>query len=190
MISEKDLNLIKKDSIRIITISIVSHLIHSQISKEQLFNDSWKDNLIGTLLGFSIYHTLSKNLTGMIISNLNIQNNKIKDSISDSVKFGTVLMVKHFYKTKSLNLSNNILTKIIIMIVTFALFHTYIKQNITKISEDKSVLISARTSSILLATDYFTDYDIEDETLGKLASKIGSIFIYNKYLVKHLENLI
>ena len=97
MISKNTLDLLKKDIVKILIIQILNNLILSQLTGEQLFNNKWKNNLVGTLIGFLVYNLVTKKYTQAFKDLIQSTNPNVNNALSDILKFGTILVVKHIY---------------------------------------------------------------------------------------------
>ena len=191
MISKNTLDLLKKDIVKILIIQILNNLILSQLTGEQIFNNKWKNNLVGTLIGFLVYNLVTKKYTQAFKDLIQSTNPNVNNALSDILKFGTILVVKHIYVLGRIQFSPSWLFKTLIILFTYLIFHIFVKDKIPKIKNyQKSSNIIFRNISIILASDYLTDYDIEGDTLNIIISNITSVFIYGHFISKHIDKLI
>ena len=92
MISPADIQVTKVDLTLFSTVLIVSNLVGSQLQKTALFNDSWKNFALATLLGVALHGLLTNKISSMINNSLNVDNDGIKQSVYDLIKFGTIFV--------------------------------------------------------------------------------------------------
>jgi hypothetical protein len=90
MISPNDILVTKTDLTLFSTVLVTSNLVLSQLSGSKLFDESWMNFSVATLLGVALHGLLTNKLSAMANERLNVDNKGIKQSVYDLVKFGTI----------------------------------------------------------------------------------------------------
>ena len=98
MISNNDIEVTKVDLTLMSSILLVSHFVNYQfaVSKEELFNNSWNNVALATLLGFALHSLLTNKLSALLINNLELDNPSSILIVYDIIKYGTVFITKEF----------------------------------------------------------------------------------------------
>jgi len=92
MISPADIQVTKVNLTLFSTILVVSNLVSSQLEKTALFNDSWTNLAVATLLGVALHGLLTNKVSSVIIDSLKVDNVGINTSIYDLIWFGTIFV--------------------------------------------------------------------------------------------------
>lgn len=92
MITPADIQVTKVDLTLFSTVLVVSNLVSSQLEKTQLFTEKWMNLAVATLLGVSLHGLLTNKLSATVNTSINVDNEGVKKSVYDLVKFGTIFV--------------------------------------------------------------------------------------------------
>lgn len=92
MISPADIQVTKVDLTLFSTVLVVSNLVGSQLEKTALFNESWMNLAVATLLGVALHGLLTNKVSSMINNSLKVDNVGVQKSVYDLIKFGTIFV--------------------------------------------------------------------------------------------------
>jgi hypothetical protein len=90
MISPNDIQVTKTDLTLFSTVLVVSNIVLGQLNNTPLFTEKWMNMALATLLGVALHGLLTNKVSGMINTQLKINNIGLKSSVYDLVKFGTI----------------------------------------------------------------------------------------------------
>lgn len=92
MISPADIQVTKTDLTLFSTVLVVSNLVGSQLEKTPLFNERWMNLAVATLLGVALHGLLTNKVSSLINTSLKVENEGIRKSVYDLIKFGTIFV--------------------------------------------------------------------------------------------------
>jgi len=168
----------KNSVAKVTTVLLVSHLIRTQILNEERFNNKWAIASGATLVGVLAHELITSRLNKLV----SLCDKKAK-ALKDIIKYATILTTKQVIITGlrgEVTLSKDWITKTALMLAGYTLFNMYIEDKIPKLVKYQDTLLdSAKMASALLISDYFTDYDIESDTIQKMLASIGGIFVFH-----------
>ena len=81
MISPSDIQNTKVDLTLVSTVLVVSNLVSNQLVNSKLFDESWMNGAVATLLGFALHGLITNKLTVMTNKQLCIKNNALATSV-------------------------------------------------------------------------------------------------------------
>jgi len=131
MISEIDFLITKSDIILGFSIVVLLNIFESIFINKQLFNDTWLNESLGIVLGFSLHGLITNRISYKINKKIDRKKIELRQSIYDIIRFTTVFITQYII----INLINNNFSNTIwleeggLMIIGFIIYN-HIKKHI------------------------------------------------------------
>jgi hypothetical protein len=190
MISQENLQYTKLGLLKAVVLIVSSHVIIETLGQKKFFNENWLVTSGGALLGFLIHGLVTRNLNKLI--NTSEPN---KTALSDTIKFGTMLLVKNIFLdlVKKGNASSlfNIdsakgwATNMMLTLVGLMLYNLFLKDKMPQFLIKRPALLdTAKVAITTLFTDFIPDFDIEPNTFGVIAGRLIGVMFFHTILPK------
>jgi hypothetical protein len=188
MISQENLQYTKLSLLKTVILIVSSHVIIETLGDKKFFNDTWLLNSGGALIGFMAHGLVTRNLNKFF----NI-NEPHKSVLADTLKFGTMLIVKNVFTelmttgdTASLfnvDKTKGWLTNMMLTLVGLMLYNLFLKERMPSFLLKRPALLDTTKVAITtLFTDFVPDFDIEPNTYGLIAGRLIGIMFFQTLL--------
>jgi len=177
IISPSDIQNTKVDLTLVSTVLVVSNLVSHQLNKSNLFDESWQNSAVATLLGFTLHGLLTNKLTSMVNKSLCIKNKALAISVADFFKFGTVFVAQraigNYIENKPIVFDQNWAMSSGLVIAGYTAFN-FIENMVPRVNKKHQPLLNdlIKVSMGALASNYFMDGTI---TNGHLMSLVATL---------------
>jgi len=197
MISPIDLQITKVDLTAYSTVLVVSNLVGSQLEKTPLFNESWMNLSVATLLGVILHGILTNKISTSINNSLNVDSESINNSVYDLIKFGTIFIsqkaITSYINGKEIVFDTKWAMNSSLTIAGFAAFNT-IESLLPRIGTNQPLFNDLiKVSMGTLTANYFVDGTINKGHLLNLASTLSGFVAFHlviKQFVVPKENFV
>lgn len=183
MISPIDLQITKVNLTAFSTVLIVSNLVSSQLEKTALFNESWMNLSLATLLGVILHGILTNKISTSINNSLNVDSESINNSVYDLIKFGTIFIsqkaIPSYINGKEIVFDTKWAMNSGLTIAGYAAFNT-IESLVPKIGTNQPLLNDLiKVSMGALTANYFIDGTINKSHLLNLMSTLSGFVVFH-----------
>lgn len=190
MISPADVQVTKVDLTLISTVLVVSNLVSSQLQKSALFNESWMNLAVATLLGVALHGLLTNKVSSMINNSLKVDNEGVKKSVYDLIKFGTIFVsqkvITSYIEGKNVDFDERWRMTSGLTIAGYAAFNM-LQDMVPKVGEHQPLFNDLiKVSMGALTANYFVDGTINQShllSLGALLSGFVAFHLVSKQYV-------
>lgn len=179
MISPNDIQVTKTDLTLFATVLVVSNVVEGQLMKTQLFNEKWMNLAVATLLGVALHGLITNKVSGMINSQLQVDNAGVKASVYDVVKFGTIFAAQRaivaYIDGRPIVFDQRWFMEHGAIIAGYAAFNVAVQNMVPKVPEQYQPLLNdlIKVSMGALASNYLMDGTIRQTHLMLLGATLA-----------------
>lgn len=184
MISPSDIQNTKVDLTLVSTVLVVSNLVSNQLSKSNLFAESWQNSAVATLLGFALHGLLTNKLTKMVNKTLCIKEKALAASIADFFKFGTVFVAQrvigNYIENKPIVFDERWAMGSGLVLAGYTAFN-FIEPMVPRVEKEYQPLFNdlIKVSMGALTANYFLDGTITNGHLMSLAATLAGFSAFH-----------
>lgn len=184
MISPSDIQNTKVDLTLVSTVLLVSNLVSNQLVQSKLFDESWKNGAVATLLGFALHGLITNKLTVMTNKQFGIKNNALATSVGDFFKFGTVFVcqraIGNYIENRPIVFDKNWATGSGLVIAGYSAFN-FIEPMVPRVNKNYQPLLNdlIKVSMGALSANYFMDGTITNGHLMSLAATLAGFSAFH-----------
>ena len=185
MISPTDIQVTKTDLTLFATVLVVANIVEGQMMKTQLFNEKWMNLAVATLLGVALHGLLTNKVSGMINSQLEIDNAGVKASVYDLVKFGTIFAAQRaivsYIEDKPIVFDQKWLMEHGAIIAGYAAFNMAVGNMVPKVNDEYQPLLNdlIKVSMGALASNNLMDGTVTQTHLMLLATTLAGFVAFH-----------
>jgi hypothetical protein len=185
MISPNDIQVTKTDLTLFATVLVVSNVVEGQLLKSQLFSEKWMNLAVATLLGVALHGLLTNKVSGMINSQLAIDNAGVKSSIYDLVKFATVFAsqraIVSYIEGRPIVFDKKWFMEHGAIIAGYAAFNVAVQNMVPKVGDQYQPLLNdlIKVSMGALASNYLMDGTINNNHLMLLGATLAGFVTFH-----------
>jgi len=183
MISPSDIQNTKVDLTLVSTVLVVSNLVSNQLVQSKLFDESWKNGAVATLLGFALHGLITNKLTVMTNKQFGIKNNALATSVGD-FKFGTVFVcqraIGNYIENRPIVFDKNWAMGSGLVIAGYSAFN-FIEPMVPRVNKEYQPLLNdlIKVSMGALSANYFMDGTITKGNLMSLAATLAGFSAFH-----------
>lgn len=184
MISSSDIQNTKVDLTLVSTVLVVSNLVSNQLVNSKLFDESWMNGAVATLLGFALHGLITNKLTVMTNKQLCIKNNALATSVGDLFKFGTVFVcqraIGNYIENKPIVFDQNWAMGSGLVIAGYSAFN-FIEPMVPRVDKQYQPLLNdlLKVSMGALAANYFMDGTVNKSHLMSLGATLAGFTAFH-----------
>lgn len=185
MISPNDIQVTKTDLTLFATVLVVSNVVEGQLMKSQLFNEKWMNIAVATLLGVALHGLLTNKVSGMINSQMKIDNAGVKASVYDVVKFGTIFAAQRaivaYIEGRPIVFDQRWFMEHGAIIAGYAAFNVAVQNMVPKVGDQYQPLLNdlVKVSMGALASNYLMDGTINKTHLMMLGTTLAGFVAFH-----------
>jgi hypothetical protein len=186
MISPSDIQNTKVDLTLVSTVLLVSNLVSNQLVNSKLFDQSWQNGAVATLLGFALHGLLTNKLTVMTNKSLCIKNKAVAASVADFFKFGTVFVAQraigNYIENKPIVFDKNWAMGSGLVIAGYSAFNM-IEHMVPRVDKQYQPLVNdlIKVSMGALTANYFMDGTVTKGHLMSLAATLAGFSAFHLF---------
>lgn len=184
MIFKDSVQMLKKNIILTLTISIITQLVEKYLFKfdKNIFDQDWMKNTFATIIGFAFHDFFTYKINNMIDLK-GVQ----AEAFSDILYYGTMMIVKE-YVLAEINdsyISSNKFKTILISLTGFVVYDLLVNENQLKLDEkynDKThdaFAHSIKLITAILVSDFIHDKTIEIQTFPYILSLLLALPVFH-----------
>jgi hypothetical protein len=186
MISSSDIQNTKVDLTLVSTVLLVSNLVSNQLVNSKLFDQSWQNSAVATLLGFALHALLTNKLTVITNKSLCLKNKALATSVGDFFKFGTVFVcqraIGNYIENKPIVFDEKWAMGSGLVIAGYSAFN-FIEQYVPRVDKEYQPLLNdlIKVSMGALTANYFMDGTINNSHLMSLAATLAGFSAFHLF---------
>jgi hypothetical protein len=183
MISPQDIQVTKTDLTLVGSVVVVSNLVNNMLQNTPLFDQQWMNSSMALLMGVIIHGLFTNKISSMV--NQNVDNEGLRNSIYDLVKFGTFFTAQHaitsLLEGKPIVFDQKWVMSSSLVIGGYSLFNMFVKDMVPKVDEQFQPLLNdiVKVSMGSLLSNLVMDGTITQTHLMGLGASLAGFAVFH-----------